>query len=154
MFLYGVHGNQIWNDVRWWTNFYSSFNGAKSKTALYDSWTPTHKNAKAPIQENEGTFSTQSVPNSYFVENGAYLRAKNMQIGYTFNKNLLSRVGVKKFRIYIQAANLFTITKYSGIDPEIGAGDGGDDPGVTDFGIDDGAYPNQREFLIGVNLTF
>lgn len=154
IFLYGVQGNQIWNDVRWWTDFYSSFEGAKSKTALYDSWTPDHTNAKAPIQENIGTFSTQGVPNSYFVENGAYLRAKNMQLGYTFHKSLLNKVGVDKFRVYIQAANLFTITKYSGIDPEIGAGDGGDIPGVTDFGIDDGAYPNQRQFLIGLNLAF
>lgn len=154
IFLYGVHGNQIWNDVRWWTDFYASFEGAKSKTALYDSWTPAKMNAKAPIQENIGTFSTQGVPNSYFVENGAYLRAKNVQIGYTFNKSLLKRIGVDRLRIYVQAANLFTITKYSGIDPEISAGDGGDDPGVTDFGIDDGAYPNQREYLIGVNLSF
>lgn len=153
IFLYGVHGNQIWNDVRWWTDFYSSFEGAKSKTALYDSWTPTHTNAKAPIQENLGTFSTQGVPNSYFVENGAYLRAKNVLIGYTFPKTLLNKIGVDKFRVYIQAANLFTITKYSGIDPEIGAG-GGQVPGVTDFGIDDGAYPNQRQFLIGLNLAF
>ncbi len=148
IFFYGVHGNQIWNDVRWWTDFYSSFEGAKSKTALYDSWTPDHKNARAPIQENIGTFSTQGVPNSYFVENGAYLRAKNVLIGYTFHKSLLSKIGVDKFRVYLQAANLFTITKYSGIDPEIGG------TGVTDFGIDDGAYPNQRQFLIGLNLAF
>lgn len=147
-FFYGVHGNQIWNDVNWRLDFYSSFQGAKSKTALYDSWTPTHTNAKAPIQENIGTFSTQGIPNSYFVDNGAYLRLKNIQIGYTFHKSLLNKMGVDRFRIYVQAANLFTITKYSGIDPEIGG------TGVTDFGIDDGAYPNQREFLIGLNLAF
>ena len=149
IFFFGVHGNQIWNEVKWWTDFYSSFQGAKSKTALYDSWTPTHTNAKAPIQENAGTLSTQGVPNSYFVENGAYLRAKNVQLGYTFHKSLLSKIGVDKFRVYIQAANLFTITKYSGIDPEIGGNNG-----VTDFGIDDGAYPNQRQFLVGLNLAF
>lgn len=147
VFFYGVQGNNIWNNVRWWTDFYSDFAGAKSKTALYDSWTPTHHNAKAPIQENDGTFSSNAVPNSYFVENGSYLRAKNMMLGYTLPASTLKRIGVEKFRIYVQAANLFTITKYSGLDPEITGG-------TTNFGLDEGAYPNQRQYLVGVNLAF
>ncbi len=148
IFLYGVHGNQIWNNVKWWTDFYSSFNGAKSQTALYDSWRPDHKNATAPIQENAGSFSTNNVPNSYFVDNGAYLRAKNLQLGYTLPATLISRLHVERLRVYVQAANLFTITKYKGIDPEIGGAE------VTDFGVDEGAYPSQREFLVGINLSF
>ncbi|NSL87127.1 TonB-dependent receptor [Chitinophaga sp. Mgbs1] len=148
IFLFGTHGNEIWNNVRWWRDFYPSFDGAKSKTALYNSWTENNHNAKAPIQEVDGSASTQSVPNSYMVENGSYLRAKNMQIGYTLPAKALARYRVQKLRIYLQAANLFTITKYSGIDPEIGGSD------ITDFGVDEGAYPNQRQFLIGVNLGF
>lgn len=148
IFLFGTHGNQIWNNVRWWRDFYSSFESAKSKTALYDSWRPDHQNAKAPIQEVDGSVSTQGVPNSYMVENGAYLRAKNVTLGYTLPAGSLSRLHVQKFRVYVQAANLFTITKYSGIDPEIGGSN------ITDFGVDEGAYPNQRQFLIGVNLAF
>ncbi|MCW3466610.1 SusC/RagA family TonB-linked outer membrane protein [Chitinophaga nivalis] len=148
IFLYGVQGNEIWNNVRWWRDFYAAFGSAKSKTALYDSWTPERKNAKAPIQEVEGSNSTMNVPNSYMVENGAYLRAKNMQIGYTLPAAWISRLKVQKLRVYVQAANLFTITKYSGIDPEIGGSD------ITDFGVDEGAYPNQRQFLVGVNLGF
>ncbi|MBC9929373.1 SusC/RagA family TonB-linked outer membrane protein [Chitinophaga qingshengii] len=148
IFLFGTHGNQIWNNVRWWRDFYASFESAKSKTALYDSWRPDHMNAKAPIQEVDGSVSTQSVPNSYMVENGAYLRAKNMMLGYTLPAGSLSRLHIQKFRVYVQAANLFTITKYSGIDPEIGGSN------ITDFGVDEGAYPNQRQFLIGVNLGF
>ncbi|NLR64286.1 TonB-dependent receptor [Chitinophaga varians] len=147
MFFYGVHGNKIWNQVRWWTDIYGSFNGAKSKTALYDSWLPDRKNAKAPIQELKPNFSTSDPPTSYYVENGSYLRAKNLMIGYTFPAYMLKRVGVEKFRIYAQAANLFTITKYTGLDPEI--------TGNTDsFGIDEGAYPNQRQYLVGVTLNF
>jgi len=147
VFLYGVHGNQIWNQVRWWTDFYPSFAGAKSKTALYDSWRPDHMNAKAPIQENGGTFSTNTVPNSFLVESGAYLRAKNMMLGYTLSPAVLKRAGIEKLRVYVQAANLFTITKYTGIDPEISGG-------TTNFGLDEGAYPNQRQFLVGVNVAF
>lgn len=147
-FFFGVQGNQLWNQVKWWTDFASSFDGAKSKTALYDSWLPDRLNAKAPIQEGEGSFSTNSVPNSYYVENGSYLRCKNVQIGYTFPAKFGGRVHIERLRIYVQAANLFTITKYSGIDPEIGGSD------VRSFGIDEGTYPSQRQFLAGINLAF
>jgi TonB-linked SusC/RagA family outer membrane protein len=148
MFLYGSQGADIWNNVRYWTDFYPSFAGAKSKTALYDSWTPTNHNAKAPIQENAGTFSTNNTPNSYYIENGSYLRAKNVTLGYTFPKNLLGKYGFSSVRLYVQAANLFTITKYSGLDPEINGN------GVTEFGIDEGSYPSQRQYLVGVNIKF
>jgi TonB-linked SusC/RagA family outer membrane protein len=148
MFLYGSQGADIWNNVRYWTDFYPSFAGAKSKTALYDSWTPTNHNAKAPIQENAGTFSTNNTPNSYYIENGSYLRAKNVTLGYTFPSSLLGRYGFSTFRIYVQAANLFTITKYTGLDPEINGN------GVTEFGIDEGSYPSQKQYLVGVSLKF
>ncbi|MHC2993097.1 TonB-dependent receptor [Pontibacter sp. HJ8] len=147
MFLYGSQGNDIWNQVKWWTDFNPNFVGAKSKTALYDSWTPENRNATAPIQEASGSFSTTNVPNSYYVENGSYLRAKNVQLGYTLPKSLLSSYGVGSLRIYVQAANLFTITNYSGIDPEISGG-------TTAFGIDEGNYPNMRQYLAGINVSF
>jgi TonB-linked SusC/RagA family outer membrane protein len=147
IFLYGVAGNDIWNNVLWWTDFNSSFEAAKSHTALYDSWTPDNKNAIAPIQEVGASFSSANVPNSYFVEDGSYLRAKNTQIGYTFSPNQLERIKLERLRVYIQAANLFTITNYSGLDPEVSGG-------TVNFGIDEGTYPSQRQFLIGVNLTF
>jgi len=146
MFLYGVYGNDIWNQVKWWNDFYSSFNGAKSSTALYDSWTPTNQNATAPIQETGGSFSTANVPNSYFVEDGSYIRAKNVQLGYSIPNNVLERFGVERLRLYVQAANLFTITNYSGTDPELTGT-------ATAFGIDEGAYPSPRQYLVGINLT-
>jgi len=147
IFLYGVFGNKIWNNVNYWRDFYSSYETAKSYTALYDSWTPQHMNAKAPIQELNSYFSTNATANSYFIENGSYLRAKNTVIGYTFAPAMLKKAGIQKLRIYVSAANLFTITGYSGLDPEL--------PGnsTTDFGVDEGTYPSSRTFLIGVNLS-
>lgn len=152
MFFYGVQGNSIWNQVKWWTDFSSSFSGAKSNTALNNSWLPNRMNAKAPIQETTQSFSTNSVPNSYFVENGSYLRLKNAQIGYTLPVSILQKIGVSKMRIYVSGANLFTITKYSGVDPEIGTSSETGDQ--TAFGVDDGSYPSQRTFLLGLNLHF
>ncbi|MCE7042595.1 TonB-dependent receptor [Dyadobacter sp. CY312] len=151
IFLYGVQGNDIWNNLKWWHDFNANFQGAKSHTALYDSWTPENHNAKAPIQESKGSFSTTDVPNSYYVENGSYLRAKNAQIGYTFPSAMVKKVGLDRLRVYFQTANLFTITKYSGIDPEIGQSQ---TEGSTSFGLDEGAYPNQRQFIVGLNLSF
>jgi len=147
MFMYGSQGNDIWNNVRWWTDFYSSFQGAKSHTALYDSWTPTNTNASAPIQETTGSFSTANVPNSYFVEDGSYLRVRQMQLGYSLSSELLDKIKLSKLRIYAQVVNPFTFTSYSGLDPEISGGS-------VNFGIDEGAYPNQRQLLFGLNVIF
>lgn len=153
-FFYGISGNKIWNQVKWWTDFYPSFGGGLSKTAMYDSWTPDHQDAKAPILENSGNFSNTSVPNSYFVEDGSYFRLKNMQIGYTLPSSLLEKAGISRVRIYVQGANLFTITKYTGIDPEVGVSQEGGDRRSVELGIDEGAYPSQKQFLFGLNVTF
>ncbi len=68
-------------------------------------------------------------------------------IGYTFDPKILSRAGIDKARLYIQAANLFTITKYSGLDPEVA--------GPTEsFGVDYGNYPPSKTFNVGVSLSF
>jgi TonB-linked SusC/RagA family outer membrane protein len=152
LFFYGVQGNSVWNQVKWWTDFYPSFGGAKSYTALHDSWTPQNHNASAPIQETGNSFSTNATPNSYFVENGSYLRLKNAQIGYSFNSSRMQKIGISKLRVYLSGANLFTVTKYSGVDPEIGTSS--ETGQQTAYGVDDGSYPSQRTFLLGLNLTF
>ena len=154
IFLYGTFGNKIWNNVRYWRDFFSSFQSAKSYNALYNSWTPTNMNATAPIQELGSYFSTNTVPNSYYIEDGSYLRAKNMQLGYSFGNAVLNKLDIKKMRVYLSAANLFTITKYTGLDPELPSTQTPGAPRTsTDFGVDEGTYPSSRTFLIGVNLS-
>ncbi|MBS1664300.1 MAG: TonB-dependent receptor [Bacteroidetes bacterium] len=156
-FFYGVYGNDIWNNVKWWTDFYASFPGAaSSKTALYNSWTFDNHNAKAPIQDavNGSNASTNTVPNSYFVEKGSYLRAKNMTLGYTFNNIHAGKASISRIRAYLQAANLFTVTKYSGVDPEISINNMNGQNGATDFGVDEGSYANPRQYLLGLQIQF
>jgi TonB-linked SusC/RagA family outer membrane protein len=147
-FFYGVAGRDAINYVKWWTDFYPSFQGAKSKAALYDSWTPTNTNAKIPIQENSGNFSTNGTPNSYYMENASYLRLKNLSLGYNFPSGILNKVKIDRFRVYVQATNLFTVTKYTGLDPEIVSFD--DRAG----GIDAGAYPTIKQFIVGAQINF
>ena len=152
-FFYGSQGNDIWNQVKWWTDFYPSFRGAKSTTALYDSWTPDNQNATAPIQENSGSTATNLVPNSYYVEDGSFLKLRTIQVGYSFAPEMISTVGLSRLRVYLQAQNLFTITNYSGPDPEIGNTQSAN-ASTTSFGVDEGSYPTSRQFLFGINLEF
>jgi len=159
MILYGSQGNDVLNYTRYWTDFWASFQGNKSKDLLYNSWTPSHHNAKAPILENKQTNSTNGVFNSYYIENGSYLRCKSLMIGYTIPAAPLKKVGIDKIRLYVQAANLFTITKYTGLDPELpGAnetsGSNQGNPSSASYGIDYGNYPVIKTFLVGLSLTF
>lgn len=143
--LYWVKGNEVMNFTRWWTDFWSSYNGQKSKRLLYESWTENNNDASVPKATSTTSFSNNTQITSYLVEDGSYLRMKNLQIGYNIGDRLLNRVKIPSLRIYLQAVNLFTITKYSGLDPEIG-GDG------SAFGIDNGNYPNAGQVLLGISL--
>jgi TonB-linked SusC/RagA family outer membrane protein len=161
MQLYGEQGKEIWNQTRWWTDFRGSFNGMKSQTALNDSWEEegdTMEDVSAPIQETGYFgFATGGVPNSYFVEDGSYLRMRSLRVGYTLPSALMGTIGLESLRLYGQVENVFTITGYSGIDPDIGATQSAENSGgagTTNFGIDGGSYPRPRTFSMGVNLSF
>ena len=148
LFAQGVQGNEIFNYVRYWTDF-ETFQGNRSTRMLYDSWRPDNPDAILPILDANDALS--SVPSTYFVEDGSYMRLKNTQLGYTFTQNTLSKLGMRQLRVYVQAKNLFTITNYSGIDPEINLrhyGSGAD----RQIGVDEGAYPAAKAFIIGLNF--
>lgn len=85
----------------------------------------------------------------YYVENGSFVRLKNVQLGYTFSKSLVERVKVKGLRVYVAANNLITITKYRGFDPEIGSAGG-----ALASGVDYGFYPQARTIMGGISLKF
>ena len=87
-----------------------------------------------------------------YIEDGSYLRVKNITLGYTFPKSLLSKIKVDNIRLYMNIQNLYTLTKYTGYDPEVGASTQ-DSTGLT-FGVDNGRYPSPMTYSFGVNLTF
>lgn len=151
MFWYSCVGNDVINGVRASIDFPQQFDVAISKDAVYNSWRPDRPNAKVPILERSANFSNIAVFNSYLMESGSYLRCKNLALGYSLPVSKFPGIGMSKFRLYIQAVNLFTITKYTGLDPEL--------PGSTltstNFGVDGGTYPtNQPMYTVGVNITF
>lgn len=148
LFVFWNYGNQIYNNTKWWTDF-NGFTGNRSKKMLYESWTPENKNASLPKLDANDNISN-SIPHSYFVESGSYLRAKTVQLGYTLNNGLTNRIGAGNLRFYIQAQNLFTITPYSGPDPDlldVGRGDIG-------LGVDHGRVPNPFQIMGGLSVTF
>lgn len=157
-FFFGSHGNDIFNNTLYFTDFPDFFKGAMRREVALNSWTPTNTNTTIPKLTVTGTTSTDGVPNSYFISKGSYLKNKQMQIGYTFPENLLSGIGIDKLRVYVQATNLFTITKYKGLDPELqsdsGNNGGGNGNYYLGYGIDQGNYPHTPAYLFGVNLNF
>jgi hypothetical protein len=146
-FFYGSFGNEVQNATRFYTDFYLGGGHAKRKALLYDSWTPQNTSASLPIAELNNTFSTGAF-NSFNVEDGSYFRNKSLIFGYTFSRSQLQRLKLEKLRVYLQALNLFTITNYTGLDPELSGTSAA-------FGIDFGNYPNnERQFLLGISLNF
>ena len=137
MFFQGVAGNKIYNALR----IRTEGTGVESalSTDMVNVWSQTNPNGNIPNPTgNSDNFETSS----RFIENGSYLRLKNLQLGYTFPKSVISSLGISKLRVYTQMSNVFTITKYKGYDPEVGSG------------VDYGNYPQARTFLMGLNLTF
>ena len=146
-FFYGSQGNDILNLNRWWLDFWPSFQGQKSTDLLYNSWTPSNTDATTPKASNKSNFSTNTVHNSYYMEDGSYLRLKNLQIGYTFPRSVLGNV-FSNARIYVQGTNLFTLTKYTGLDPELYQ------RSEQAFAVDQGSLPAIKQFIFGINLGF
>ena len=87
-----------------------------------------------------------------YIEDGSYLRIKNVTLGYTFPKSVLQKVKIDNVRVYMNIQNLYTFTKYTGFDPEVGASTQ-DSSGLT-FGVDNGRYPSPMTCSFGLNITF
>jgi hypothetical protein len=126
----------------------------------YERVQPQVNRINAALGRWTGEGSTNSIPrvtagatpnslfSDYFVEDGSYLRIQNIQLGYSLNENILSKIGVDKLRLYISANNLYTFTNYKGYDPSASS----EDP--IGAGIDLGFYPVPRTYLLGLNLKF
>ena len=146
-FLYASYGNDAVN----WTRRHLDFNiwrGNRSKRALYESWGSPYlaNNADAKMPQALISDAGHREMSTYFIEDASYLRMQNLIIGYDFT-SLLPNQPFTKIEVYGQVTNLFTITNYSGLDPEIGRAGMG-------MGLDDGAWPSPRQFMVGVGIGF
>ncbi len=143
---HGAFGQQI-------AKSYRTFAGSRHDnytTEVFQYWHGEGTSNKYPRLTAGTNANFQNISDIY-IENGDYLKAQNITIGYDFKK-LMPKMPLTQARLYFTAQNMFTITGYSGMDPEIGS-DGGSGNGWA-RGIDVGFYPSPRTYLVGVNLKF
>ena len=146
MFWNGSQGNDIYNYSKIFTDFPTFFNGNRS-TRVLDAWTPANgSNTQPALSESISNSETQ--PNSFFVEDGSYLRLKTLQLGYTFSDVKIKNAGVDSIRLYLSGANLLTFTDYDGLDPEVASNS------ALTIGVDEGTYPLPRITTVGLNINF
>lgn len=146
-FFQGVQGNDVFNYVRYWTDF-NTFQGNRSTRVVNDSWTPNNPGAKLPILDENDAISSR--PSTYFIEDGSYFRMKNIQLAYNIPSSLSSKIGLSTARVYVQGQNLLTSTKYSGLDPELSLKNGNN----QQFGVDEGVFPTPKLVILGINIGF
>ena len=137
VFFQGVSGNEIFNAVRLRTE--GTGNEATFSTTMRNVWTKDNLSGTIP---NPYGSPNNRLDSNRLIEDGSYLRLKNLQIGYTLPTKWTERISMSRCRIYFSANNLLTLTKYTGYDPEVGGG------------VDYGNYPQSRTYMLGLNINF
>ncbi len=165
VFFYGVYGNKIFNYQERTLESFGSSTGSVGLENIglkyyQNAWTAANGNNRyAKIDANE--YNSNTRPSDVYIENGSYIKLKNLTVGYTVPLKTTGSFQ-PKIRIYITGQNLFNITKYTGADPEIGQPVGTDVNNTTNTnyrsptasGVDVGTYPNSRYYIVGFNVTF
>lgn len=154
VYFYGVYGNKLLNYQESTLESFQnrSFVGVENVSYDYyvNHWTPTNpSNRYSKATYNDDAIGS-NVPSSQWIENGSFLKLKNVTVGYTLPSNLVKKISLTKVRVYFSTQNLFTITKYTGLDPEIGIQGGN----ATQNGVDSGTYPSSKFYTVGFNVTF
>lgn len=152
LFFQGSYGNKIYVQVNQdIEGFYRGF--TVTQRYFNERWT------------GEGTSNTQpraawmaksnnARPSSRFLEDGSYVRLKNLQVGYTIPSSTLNGIGLKQVRVYLSGTNLLTFTKFTGTDPEMTVSDNSKNEGDLARGIDWGTYPSAMTLMLGLNINF
>lgn len=140
--LQGSYGNDVFNASRIETE--GMYDGKNQSTRVLDRWRRPGMDSSIPKAGYDMKIS------SYFVEDGSFLRVKDVTLSYNLTTGLMKKWGVTRFQPYVTATNLLTLTKYLGFDPEVNQwGSSG-----TVQGIDWGTYPQTRSFIVGINIEF
>ncbi len=145
LFWQGVAGNKIYNGNRFELEGMDA--GRNFLTSTLNAWTPQNTQTDMP-RAVLGDPNRNARESTRFLENGAYLRLKLVQLGYTLPQVFSQKMKISKLRIYLSGQNLLTLTKYSGLDPEVGTFS------ALDTGVDRMLYPQNKRLLAGVQLTF
>ncbi len=111
-------------------------------------WSPANPESEIPIYRGSTTHNNVRGFSDYWLEDGTFVRFRNITLGYSYPKSRLEKIGVSKLRLYVTGQNLITLTKYDGYDPEVG------NNGLSTRGIDKGTYPISSQIRVGLQLEF
>lgn len=146
--LVGVFGYTVYNDVRRGLDSYQLTNFRQA----INPWSPTNTNTTDPrigLQTgDQGIISNNFAYTDRWLENASYGRVRNVEVGYTLSKALVSRLKMRSARVYVSGQNLFTVTKYSGLDPDVTGAN------IQERGVDLGHWPSPRVVSVGINGEF
>lgn len=175
LFFQGTYGNDIFNVMKYFNYSYISFNGSNN-----GSWGGEPSNVNKDYLdrvyrgENGTDYRSQwganiggDVPkpssvsarskdnyraSDFYIEDGSYLRLKNLQLSYSLPDNIVKKMKMRAFKVYFSATNVFTITKYGGLDPEVGKSSGKESNNLS-IGLDEGTYPQSRTYMFGLQMS-
>jgi TonB-dependent starch-binding outer membrane protein SusC len=147
-FLFGSFGNDIFNATLI-QSYFMNFNSNVIKDIL-------EKEGTGNYPKINGLDASSRSASTFYVEDGSYVRLANLQVGLKIPKTFASKLGMSNARVYLQGQNLFTLTKYSGVDPAVSNANIGNAGNVNDqvTGYDNGNYPANKIITLGINLEF
>jgi hypothetical protein len=148
IFIQGSQGGDILNYTAMELGLQNGrTNAAKSSLGR---WTPSNTDTNIP----SANIDRVPVVSNRWVEDGSFIRLKNVSLGYNFSDELLKKIGFSSLRVYMSAQNLFTITDYSGVDPDVAyANSLGSASSNRNLGLDYATYPNVRSYTLGLNIS-
>lgn len=147
-FFDGVYGNEIFNATRAYT--YNTSSTFKNDIAILNYWTSTNTNTNIPRLTPTDSNDNMRISDRY-IEDGSYFRLKNLQLSYSLPAAIVNKLNIPGFRIFVSAQNVFTLTKYSGMYPEIGQALS---TSYLSRGVDYGNYPQSRIVTGGISINF
>ena len=151
IFFQGVQGNEVYNLL--WAGLNEGSGDNNATTEMLDRWTPSNTNTNIPRAVSDDP-NNNTRPSTRFIEDGSYLRLRNLQLGYSFSDDMLQSLSLGRLRVYVAAQNLFTISNYRSYNPEIGILNTDPSRRSLTRGIDFGTYPIAQMFTGGIQVTF
>lgn len=151
-FFQGTFGNEVYNLTNYLGEFYNQAQYNKN-SSITNAWRPDNTNTHIPRVTLDDP-NNNIRPSDYYIDNASFVRLKNLKVGYTMPQGITSKLKMDRIYFYLQGQNLFTISGYEGIDPEVGLQSYSSESRNLDMGVDRGIYPLARTFTLGVNVSF
>jgi TonB-linked SusC/RagA family outer membrane protein len=152
IFFQGTYGNKIYSQLN--QDIEGFYRGFTVTQRYFDNrWTGEGTSNTQP-RASWNAKSNNAMPSSRFLEDGSYMRLKNLQLGYSIPEKVIKAIGLSKARVYASGTNLLTLTRYSGLDPEMTVSNNSQGEGDGAAGIDWGTYPPAMTIMLGLDITF